>query len=305
MRSILYLLLFCGLAWGQSTADNLYKDAIAAARKGDYAQAEFLLRDMRLEAPNDERWLTGLMWVLGQQNKTQEAIKVGREVGPQFAKSLTVHLQLGSTLQQMGRSDEALKEFESALQLSRTNADKASAYGLIAYAQWRLGESDAAIAAFQRSRELSGPPSPVFAELLMGKGERDAAIAEFRAVLRADPNNVAALNDLASAWAGRGENLDEALQFARRASALRPSFALVTETLGWVMFKKGMVVEAEETIMRSMGQEGGTSPGARRRLAEVMDAREDWSGDRRELRKLLYGELSPGQFARLKELVSK
>ena len=302
---IIGILLACGLVWGQGSADDLYKNAIGAAQKGDFAKAEFLLRDMRLGAPKDERWLAGLMWVLMQQRKPEAAIKIGREVGPQFGTSLTVHLQLGSALQQMERPDEALKEFEDALPLCQTNAEKASAYGLIGQAQWRLGKMDAAIAAYRKSKELSGPPNVVFAELLMGKGERDAAIAEFRAVLRVMPDNVAALNDLASTWAGRGENLDEALQFARQAEALRPSFALVTDTLARVYFKKGMLAEAEETMMRSLGQEGGISLSARGHLAAIMDAQGDWSGDRRELRKLLEGELSAGQLVRLKELLRK
>jgi len=66
-----------------------------------------------------------------------------------------------------------------------------------------------------------------------------------------------------------------------------------------------MLVDAEETMVRAIRQEGGAAPTQRDHLALVMDSRNQWTPERRELRKLLEGELSAGQLARMKELVSK
>ncbi len=305
MNSIAALLMFCTLAWGQGHGDDLYKDALAAAQKGDWAKAEFLFRQMRMDVPKDERAAMGIIGVLMKQGRVQDAAKTAREASLQFPKSPAPHAQLGLISLQMGRGDEALKEFESVLQLSTRDVERASAYELIGNAQVQLGSLDAAIAALRKSKQLTGAPNSRLADLLMRKGERDEAIAELRSVLRVTPDNFAALNNLAYAWADRGENLDEALRYAQRAVELRPNITPLTDTLGWVYFKKGMLVEAEGMMVKSMQQEGGTSPTHLEHLAAVMDARGDWSGDRRELRRLLDGELSAGQVARLKELLRK
>ena len=284
MKRAAIFLLFCSLAWGQRSADDLFKDANAATQKGDWSKAEFLFRELRAETPQDPRWATGLVAVRAGQHRLEEALTLARELMPLFETSPVPHIQMGSLLVTLGRPREALPEFDKVIQYGNGRIST-TVYMLIADAHQQLEESPEAIAALRRAKEIDGRANPRLASLLVHKGNRAEGIAEFRAVLREDPNNAGALNNLAYAWAEQGENLDEALQYALRAVKLRPSATELADTLAWVYFKTGMLVEAEEMMMRSLQQEGGTSLTHREHLAAVMDARGDWSGDRGELRK--------------------
>ena len=75
------------------------------------------------------------------------------------------------------------------------------------------------------------------------------AIPEFRAVLRQQPNEVVALNNLA--WAlGRSGN-PEAEALAERAYHLAPNSAGVNDTLGWILAKKGQGAQALPFLQRA------------------------------------------------------
>ena len=75
------------------------------------------------------------------------------------------------------------------------------------------------------------------------------AIPEFRAVLRQQPNEVVALNNLA--WAlGRAGN-PEAESLAERAYHLAPNSAGVNDTLGWILAKKGQGAQALPFLQRA------------------------------------------------------
>jgi Flp pilus assembly protein TadD len=49
----------------------------------------------------------------------------------------------------------------------------------------------------------------------------------------------------------RGEDLDEAEAMVRRASALRPDDASITDSLGWAEYKRGRLPQAIATLQRA------------------------------------------------------
>ena len=75
-------------------------------------------------------------------------------------------------------------------------------------------------------------------------GQRTKAKALLQKVLVLEPGQDGALNSLAYLYAEEGVNLDEALAMARKAVAIDASNGAYYDTLGWVMFKKGMNAEA-------------------------------------------------------------
>jgi Tfp pilus assembly protein PilF len=58
--------------------------------------------------------------------------------------------------------------------------------------------------------------------------------------LETDPSNVQALNNAAYLLADYAHKPDEALKYAQRAKELSPESASVDDTLGWVLYKKGL-----------------------------------------------------------------
>ena len=92
---------------------------------------------------------------------------------------------------------------------------------------------------------------------------------------------------------------------SRRAVEALPGNAALMDTLAWVYFKKGMLGDAERTMIEALLFEGGTQDTLRDHLVAVMDARGDWTGDRRALRDLVDGASKPDEIARMKVLLGR
>jgi Flp pilus assembly protein TadD len=220
-------------------------------------------------------------------------------------KVAAYHVSMGRLFSKTDQVPEAITEFQAAMRYDSSRDMQASMYNMIGDAQRRLGKPNESITSFRKAKEISGRANVLLAMMLGSRGDHDEALAEYREAVRQTPNLPGVLNSFAYAMAEWGENLDEALPAARRAVEMMPSSAEFVDTLGWVLFKKGMLLDAEYAFFDGLRLEGGNDPTLRSHLAAVMDARGDWSGDRRELRTLLEGELSARQLARMKELLRK
>lgn len=67
-----------------------------------------------------------------------------------------------------------------------------------------------------------------------------------------DPSRAAGtLNYLGYMWLERGEHLDQAEQFIRKANELEPDNAAYVDSLGWVLFKRGKFAESLIELLRA------------------------------------------------------
>jgi tetratricopeptide (TPR) repeat protein len=82
-------------------------------------------------------------------------------------------------------------------------------------------------------------------------GQRDKAVAEFRRVLKVDPDFHAALNYLGYTFAEAGVNLDEALKLVSRAVALDPDNGAYVDSLGWTYYRLGRPEQARNYLERA------------------------------------------------------
>jgi predicted Zn-dependent protease len=72
----------------------------------------------------------------------------------------------------------------------------------------------------------------------------DQSISAMRTVLKLDPDHADALNFIGYMYADRGIHLDEAETMIRRALELKPGSGYITDSLGWLYFKKNRLDEA-------------------------------------------------------------
>ena len=75
-------------------------------------------------------------------------------------------------------------------------------------------------------------------------GRPDDGIREMEAILKHEPDNPEALNFIGYSWADRGIRLDEAEAMIKKALSLKPGDGFITDSLGWVYFKKNRLDEA-------------------------------------------------------------
>ena len=106
---------------------------------------------------------------------------------------------------------------------------------------------DAAIV--EADRWAKHDPRPAAALTLAGiilqvQGQAEGATQRFERAIESDPEAAVAANNLAWIYASSGRNLDTALQLAQTARRHLPDDLSVTNTLGFVYFKKDLLVLA-------------------------------------------------------------
>jgi tetratricopeptide (TPR) repeat protein len=84
------------------------------------------------------------------------------------------------------------------------------------------------------------------------KGDRIACIKEMKNVIRIDPEDANALNYLGYTYADLGMNLEEAEELIMRALKLKPDDGYITDSLGWVYYKKGDYEKALITLEKAV-----------------------------------------------------
>jgi putative PEP-CTERM system TPR-repeat lipoprotein len=114
----------------------------------------------------------------------------------------------------------------------------------------------------------------------------DKAVPVYQEVVRAMPDNVQALNNLAWAMAQSGR-ANDALPHARKAAALAPDSAAVLDTLGATLVRAGQPAEAVAPLRRAV-EKAPNIPPIEFHLAEALAKQ----GQRDEARKLLRRALS-------------
>jgi len=117
------------------------------------------------------------------------AVAAARRIGSREPLTWRIVVNLGNTLLQQGRYDEAIRQYQEALKLKPDLAE--------AHANWGLA--------------------------LKGKGNLDGAILEYIAALQLDPTLADAHYNLGAALAATGRPADAVKAF-RRALELRPDF---------------------------------------------------------------------------------
>lgn len=82
--------------------------------------------------------------------------------------------------------------------------------------------------------------------------KHDQAEAEFRKVLKVNPDSAAAMNYLGYMLADRGDRLQEALKLIQQAVEREPFNGAYLDSLGWAYYRLGKYDEAEDYLKRSL-----------------------------------------------------
>ena len=159
---------------------------------------------------------------LGQFEEAGAALRRARELDPKHQSALQNSAEL---LRKQGRFEEAVEAYRAVLQHDRRYA---LAYAGLGDALFQLQRYEAAIEALSMSLDIQpGLPFAGKLYLLMGRaarslGQLDRAEAYFRDAVEIEPDEAAALLDLAGVLRAQGRR-DEAGALTDRARELRPN----------------------------------------------------------------------------------
>ena len=89
--------------------------------------------------------------------------------------------------------------------------------------------------------------------VLYDKAQRfDESIASMQYLLKLNENNAEALNFIGYSWADRNIKIDESEKLIKKAIKLKPEDGYITDSLGWVYFKKGLIDKAIEILEKAV-----------------------------------------------------
>ena len=188
--------------------------------------------------------------------------------------------------------DRAKLRDEAAAVLGKSFSDKPTAAVLRRLVRFAGLANDRKRAGDLMSAWLSTNPNDIsvrqdYASLLMQQNSNAQAIAQFQTILKQDPNNVIALNNLG--WLLQASNPKQALSLLTQAQRLSPNSPDVADTLGWVKVQQKDVSGGLALLGRAHAmapQDGGITF----HLVQALDA----AGQRDAARKLLASLMTSG-----------
>src|SRR5438128_3411134 len=177
---------------------------------------------------------------VGRLDEAEKEYNAALRVDPNYVK---VHVNLALVLMLKSKLDEAKKYYERAVQLDPSAGEVRSGY---AYLLERLGRADEARAEYENAIRLSPKSARLFytyAAFLDKKGELDAAIAQYQRALQVDPNLADAHSELATALFTKGD-LPRAEAHYLEAARLDPKRADIHNNFGSLLLREGKTSQA-------------------------------------------------------------
>jgi tetratricopeptide (TPR) repeat protein len=250
-----FLALLADRAHALEAAEALYRSCLDGAGAGP-----------RL---NESEVYDGLLHVLWQEHKYEAVVEVCRKglSEAQATNLLVFHYDLGRALMRLGKTDEALAEANRAVDIATKDEHRlqmrcfrASLLALAGRNKEAEEEAQALLADLKgRNRDEVLEVRYTLSEVYSQAKLYPQAEEQLRLILREQPKEARAHNDLGYLWADQGKNLEEAEKLIREALDLdreqKKSGANVeanadqenaayVDSLGWVLFRRGRVEAA-------------------------------------------------------------
>ena len=161
--------------------------------------------------------------ILTDQKRFAEAYAMAQAAVAEPGSGVSDWARLGDVLEEMKRYDAAADAYGRAVALASSQGFKSDIW----------------------------PLHLLRATALESAGRWPEAKQSLEAGLAASPEQPLILNFLGYAKLERGEDLDGAEAMIRKASALAPEDASITDSLGWALYKRGRLPDAIDTLQRA------------------------------------------------------
>ncbi len=251
-------------------------------RRSDESEA-FYRRCLPNVVPANEAIVYGgLLRVLSKARKYDDVVKLCREglLKARATNQLLFHNDLARALAGLYRFDDALAAAEKAIDLA--GDDNKLMLRMLRVRILTMSERFAAAekAALELLEKHKGPGDELeirylLANVYSAAKQMPKAEEQLQLVLKADPNNPTANNDLGYHWAEQGKQLELAESMIRKAldgdrQQRKKSTSLLAEedkdnasyvdSLGWVLFRRGKIDEARKELERASAMPDGDDP---------------------------------------------
>jgi tetratricopeptide (TPR) repeat protein len=217
-----------------------------------YDEGLVVLQGMLQAAPDSSELhhIAGIAFYGKKDN--QSALAHFRKVAPdsRFYEDAVIHAAY--ILSENKQNDEAIKLLSDASQNLPENSEFKYYLGTFYEEQEQFEKAEALI---KEAIQLE-PENPKYyfrLGVVYDKlNNKEASMEAMRKVIAIDPKHSNALNYLGYTYADLGQNLDEAEQLIKEALKYKPNDGYITDSLGWVYYKKGDFEKALQYLQKAV-----------------------------------------------------
>jgi tetratricopeptide (TPR) repeat protein len=260
--------------------EQLCSQAEVAQESGRLDRADALLNRAIKRSSRDrdvQRQLAESLWSVGRQRESLELLAQLAVEYPHDTSMATLHAE---RLSELGHYEEALDRLQPAIAAERTAIDPLRLKAEIQMAQ---GDSDAALATWQRLRQMDGGETEAqleMAKIYLERGQPDRAAPLLRTLLAearaTEQQRIEAQWRLGEAYVQAHRWTDAAVELAD-AAAHREMTADDWHRVAYTQFRGGDVASARDSLSHALGLEPYHV--AAMKLAAVLQSRSEF-GDR-------------------------
>ncbi|MBA4369354.1 MAG: hypothetical protein C0403_17145, partial [Desulfobacterium sp.] len=167
-----------------------------------------------------------------------------------FFENATIYLAY--IYKNQNQPDKAIQRLEKAIQKKPDNPEF---YFYLGYFYEDFQEYQKAESVLKKGLEIMPDNSRLHFRLGVvydKRGEKNLSIEQMKKVIGIDPQDAHALNYLGYTYLDLDMNLGEAEQLIRKAMEIEPKDGYITDSLGWLLFKKGRFQEALTTLEQAI-----------------------------------------------------
>ncbi len=244
----------------------LIQDAYLKLQHKDYASARASLVEALNKSPEDLRILRLIVASYAAEKQPAAAVTVVRDYAQQHARSAIAQQFLADVLMANGQRQQARTALLAAKAANPKFMQADLSLARLDATEGHVNEATKTLSAVLAQYPNNVPARLMLASIKETGGNPNAAIDDYKKILQVQPDNVLALNNLAYDLVEYGNQADEALKYAQRAAELAPETPAVENTLGWVLYRKGMYSMAVPHLQKAADKE----PSARRKCHLAM-----------------------------------
>ncbi len=232
-------------------SDELIYSLLEHYQNGRLSDAEKLALEITRDFPLHEfAWkVLGVIFeVQGRKSEALNANQTAVKLSPQDAEA---HNNLGNTLKELERLDEAECSYKQAIDLSPNYAEAHCNLGIVLHA---LGKLDKAEASYKQAASLKPDFPEAYGNLgitLQEAGRFNEAETSYKQAIELSPNYAEAHSNLGNTLKELGR-LEDAEASYKKAIALEPNFAEAHNNLGATLQGLGRLGEAETSLNQAI-----------------------------------------------------
>ncbi len=234
--------------------DAKYQLGYVLFKEGKLKEAEAIFQQIYSDSSPDLRGLMGLTEVYTAQGQFDRVLKMLDDAIQKYPKTSNLQVAWGNIAVRAKKYDEGVAMFRRVLVGDPKNFDL---HMRVAEGLRQKGDLPQAIEAWKKAGELM--PNHIMplisrAMALDQVNRRSEAAPLYLQVLKAQPDNIVALNNYSFYLAEQGNDLDLALTYAQKAKSKAPADPLIADTLGFIYLKKNLPQNAASIFSELTGK---------------------------------------------------